>query len=208
MKKENVIAIIENLREYYPEAKCSLDFETPFQLMVAVLMSAQCTDERVNKVTKVLFEKYGTPEVMANADLDDIEKIIKSCGFYKNKSKNIKNLSIMLVNEYNGIVPENINELEKFPGIGRKSANVIMTDAFNNAQGIAVDTHVKRLSNRIGLSNKKEPLKIEEDLLKIIPKEKLKDMNHLFMWLGRDKCNARNPICDECPIKELCEKNI
>lgn len=205
MKEKQAIQIIEKLKQTYPDAKCSLDFETPFQIMVAVMLSAQCTDERVNKVTPALFERFPTPEKMADAKLEEIEEYIKSCGFYRNKAKNILASSKLLVSSYNSVLPQDIDELEKFPGIGRKSANVIMTEAFNDTKGIAVDTHAKRISNKLGLSDKKEPKKIEEDLLKQIPTEYLKDINHLFMWLGRDKCDARKPDCNNCPINKYCD---
>lgn len=206
MKKQSeIIKIVKILKSYYPDAKCSLDFKNPFELMIAVMLSAQCTDERVNKTTPVLFEKFPTPEKMSKAKTEEIEKIVKPCGFYKNKSKNILGTSRLLLEKYNNLVPKDINELEKFPGIGRKSANVIMTEAFDDCQGIAVDTHAKRISNKLGLSKEDEPIKIEQDLLKQIPKEYLKDINHLFMWLGRDKCNARKPDCDNCPINKFCD---
>lgn len=206
MKKRNeVIEIIEILKKTYPDAKCSLDFDTPFQMMVAVMLSAQCTDDRVNQITPSLFEKYPTPEKMLEAGSDKIAELVKSCGFYRNKSKNIWLTSKKLVEEYNSIVPDNIDELENFPGVGRKSANVIMLEAFNKPQGIAVDTHVKRISNRIGLSKQSEPTKIEQDLLNQFPKEYLKDVNHVFIWFGRDICNSRKPRCEECPVNKFCD---
>ena len=204
MSTDEVVKIIKLLKKTYPNAKCSLNFETPFELAIAVMLSAQCTDERVNKTTPALFLKYNKPEDFANLDVSVIEKIIHPCGFYKNKAKNIKNMSIMLLEQFNGSVPQNMDDLMKLPGIGRKSANVIMLEAFNKPQGIAVDTHAKRISNRLGLSNNSDPLKIEQDLLKIIPYEYLKDVNHLFMWLGRDCCKAPNPNCENCSIKKYC----
>ena len=150
MKKADVINIIKILKEYYPEATCSLDFKTPFQMVVAVMLSAQCTDARVNKTTPSLFKKYGTPEAICKMDLSELEKIIHPCGFYKNKAKNVKATAEMIVNEFNGKVPDTMEELMKLPGVGRKSANVIMLEAFNKPQGIAVDTHVKRISNKMG----------------------------------------------------------
>lgn len=205
MKKRNeAIKIIEILKEYYPDATCSLDFETPFQMMIAVMLSAQCTDERVNKTTPELFEKYGIPEKLANINLDELEKIIHPCGFYKNKSKNIKACSQKLLDDFDGIVPEDMEKLQSLPGVGRKSANVIMLEAFHNPQGIAVDTHAKRISNRIGFSDENEPEKIEKDLLKQIPSEYYYDVNHLFVWHGRKICDSRKPKCDECPIKTYC----
>lgn len=204
MTKKKVIELIEILKKSYPDAKCSLNFDSPFQLAIAVMLSAQCTDERVNKTTPVLFEKYKTPVDFISAPISDIEEIIRPCGFHKNKSKSILGLASMVHEKYNDILPDTMEELMNLPGIGRKSANVIMLDAFNNPQGIAVDTHVKRISNRIGLSNKKEPDKIEQDLLKIIPYEYLKDVNHLFIWHGRNTCKAQSPDCEQCPIKNLC----
>lgn len=204
MKKSNVIKIIQILKQYYPEATCSLDFKTPFQMVVAVMLSAQCTDERVNKTTPFLFEKYGTPEAICKMELSELEKIIHPCGFYKNKAKNIKATAEIIVNEYNGVVPNTMDELIKLPGVGRKSANVIMLEAFNSPQGIAVDTHAKRISNKLGLSKNSDPEKIEMDLVKIIPKEYFYDVNHLLVWHGRNICVARNPKCEECPVKEYC----
>ena len=204
MSTDEVVKIIKLLKKTYPNAKCSLNFETPFELAIAVMLSAQCTDERVNKTTPALFLKYNKPEDFANLDVSVIEKIIHPCGFYKNKAKNIKNMSTMLLEQFNGSVPQNMDDLMKLPGIGRKSANVIMLEAFNKPQGIAVDTHAKRISNRLGLSNNSDPLKIEQDLLKIIPYEYLKDVNHLFMWLGRDCCKAPKPNCENCSIKKYC----
>ena len=173
-------------------------------MTIAVMLSAQCTDERVNKTTPYLFEKYNTPEKMDKADLKEIEEIIHPCGFYKNKAKNIKACSRKLIEDFNGIVPNNMEQLQTLPGVGRKSANVIMLEAFSNPQGIAVDTHAKRISNKMGFSKQTEPEKIEQDLLKKIPKEYYYDVNHLFVWHGREICNARNPKCEECPVKEYC----
>ena len=205
MKKEEVIKIIEILKATYPDATCSLDFKTPFELGIAVMLSAQCTDERVNKITPILFEKYKKPEDYMKASLEEIEEIIKPCGFYKNKAKNVLGYAKMIVEKYNGKMPEKMEELIELPGIGRKSANVIMLEAFNNPQGIAVDTHAKRIANRIGISKEKEPLKVEQDLIKIIPKEYFKDVNHLLVWHGRKTCDARKPKCEACPVKEYCE---
>ena len=205
MKQKDVIEIIEILKKRYPDATCSLDFETPFQLMVAVMLSAQCTDERVNKTTPYLFKKYGTPESIVKMNTDTLEEIIRPCGFYKNKAKNIKKTAEIILTKYKGIVPSTMEELIKLPGVGRKSANVIMLEAFNNPQGIAVDTHAKRISNRLGLSNNSNPEKIEQDLKKVIPQEYFKDVNHLFMWHGRNICTAKNPKCDECPIYKFCK---
>lgn len=202
--KKNVEKIIQILKETYPDAKCSLDFSTPFELAVAVALSAQCTDERVNKTTPELFKKCKTIEDYANIDINELEKIIHPCGFYKNKAKNIKLCATQVLNNFNGELPHTMDELTTLSGIGRKSANVILLEAFGIANGIAVDTHAKRISNLIGLSNEKDPQKIEQDLLKIIPKTYLKDVNHLFVWHGRNICVARKPKCDICPIKKYC----
>lgn len=204
-KKDEAIKIIKILKKTYPDAKCSLDFDTPFQMMIAVMLSAQCTDERVNIVTPNLFEKYGTPEKMAKADIKEIEKIIYSCGFYKNKAKNAIEASKVILEKYNGNVPDNIDELVKIPGVGRKSANVIMLEAFNNPCGIAVDTHAKRISNKMGFSKESEPSKIEQDLIKTFPKEYFYDVNHLFVWHGRNYCDSRRPDCNNCTVKNYCD---
>ena len=172
MNKKDIIKIIEILKNTYPDAKCSLDFTTPFEMLVAVILSAQCTDERVNKTTPSLFSKYSTPKDFAEIDITELEILIHPCGFY------------------NGKVPQTMEELIKLPGVGRKTANVVMLEAFNKPQGIAVDTHCKRIANRIGFSNEKEPEKIEQDLLKLIPKEYYKDVNHIFIWHGRNTCMA------------------
>lgn len=210
-KKDDAITIIKILKDYYPEATCSLDFNTPFELVVAVMLSAQCTDERVNKTTPSIFCKYSTPQDFANIDINELETLIHPCGFYKNKAKNIKACANKVLKDFNGIVPSDMNSLLTLPGIGRKSANVIMLEVFGIAEGIAVDTHAKRLSDKIGFSKNSDPEKIEKDLLKIIPNEYLKDVNHLFMWHGRNICTARNPKCDICPINKYCKyfsKNV
>ncbi len=202
--KNDAIKIIKTLKDYYPEAKCSLDFETPFQMVVATILSAQCTDERVNKTTPSIFSKYSTPYDFANIDIKELEELIHPCGFYKNKAKNIKACAQKLLDEFNGTVPRTPTELMSLPGVGRKTANVVLLEAFGIAQGIAVDTHAKRISNLIGFSSETDPIKIEQDLLKIIPKEYLKDVNHLLVWHGRNICIARKPKCDICPIKKYC----
>ena len=204
MNTEKAIQIIKNLKDYYPDAKCSLDFSTPFEMLVAVCLSAQCTDDRVNKTTPSLFARFDTPQDFANADINELESIIHPCGFYKNKARNLKLAGQKIINDFNGIVPHTMDELITIPGVGRKSANVIMLEAFNDPQGIAVDTHAKRLANRIGFSNECEPTKIEKDLCAIIPKEYWKDVNHLFIWHGRAICSSQNPKCAQCPTKNYC----
>ena len=208
MKKEDYIELIKILKDYYPDATCSLDFNTPFELVVAVMLSAQCTDERVNKTTPKLFKRCKTIQDFANIDINELEEIIHPCGFYKNKAKNIKLCAKQVLENFNGEVPQTMNELMSLAGIGRKSANVIMLEVFKNPQGIAVDTHAKRISNLIGLSSQKEPEKIEQDLLKIFPKKYLKDINHLLVWHGRNTCIARKPKCETCPIKNFCNNYL
>lgn len=182
MNKTKVTELIQKLKKAYPDAKCSLNFTTPFELVVAVCLSAQCTDERVNLVTPNLFKKCKTIVDYANIDLFELENLIHSCGFYKNKAKNIKKCANQVIEKYNGIVPNNIKDLTNLAGIGRKSANVIMLEVFGKAYGIAVDTHCKRIANRLELSKQTDPLKIEQDLLMQIDPIYYKDVNHLFIW--------------------------
>ena len=205
MKKEDSITFSKLLKETYPEATCSLDFSSPFELVVAVMLSAQCTDERVNKTTPHLFNRCKTIQDFMNIDIHELEKLIHPCGFYKNKAKNIKLCAKQIIENFGGEVPHTMQELTSLAGIGRKSANVILLEVFGIAEGIAVDTHVKRISNLVGLSKQKEPEKIEQDLLKIFPKEYLKDINHILVWHGRNTCIARNPKCSICPVNSLCK---
>lgn len=206
MKKEEAITIINELKKIYPDATCSLNFKTPFELTVAVMLSAQCTDERVNLTTPSLFQKYPTIKAFANANLLELEQVIHPCGFYKNKAKNIKSCAQKIISEFEGKVPNTMEELITLPGVGRKSANVILLEVFGIAQGIAVDTHAKRISNRLGLSSQKDPSKIEQDLLKLFPISYLKDINHLLVWHGRNLCTARTPKCTECPLHTHCKE--
>lgn len=205
MNNKKIHDFMNILKDTYPDAKCSLDFTTPFELLIAVILSAQCTDERVNKTTPSIFSTYSTPEDFANIDLNELENLIHPCGFYKNKAKNIKACSKILVEKYNSEVPNTMEDLISLPGVGRKTANVVLLNAFGIAEGIAVDTHAKRISNRIGLSSETDPQKIEQDLIKIFPKEYLKDINHLFVYHGRNFCTARNPKCDICTLNKFCK---
>lgn len=204
MKKNETTELIKILKETYPEATCSLDFGKPFELVVAVMLSAQCTDERVNLTTPALFKKCKSIEDFANIDIKELENLIHPCGFYHNKAKNIKLCAKQIIEKYNGKVPCDMESLTSLAGVGRKSANVIMLEVFGIAEGIAVDTHCKRISNRIGLSKQSDPLKIELDLLKQFDRKNLKDVNHLFVWHGRYTCIARNPKCEKCTIKKFC----
>lgn len=204
MNKKEILKIIDILEKEYPDAKCNLNFTTNFELLVAVILSAQCTDERVNMVTPIIFKKYNTPERMMNISLSTLEDIIRPCGFFKVKSKNIKELSRILVEKYNSEVPHLIEDLISLPGVGRKTANVVLSEAFNAPVGIAVDTHVKRVSSRIGLSKEISPDKIEQDLLKLIPSKYYKQINHLLIYHGRSCCKAQNPKCEKCVLQKYC----
>ena len=204
MTKPETSKLINKLKDAYPEAKCSLDFETPFQLVVAVMLSAQCTDERVNLTTPALFERCKTIQDFVDIDIKELENLIHPCGFYRNKSANIQKCAKQVLEDFGGEVPQDMDSLLTLAGVGRKSANVILLEVFGIANGIAVDTHCKRISNRIGLSKQSDPSKIEQDLLKQIDKKYLKDVNHLFIWHGRYTCTARNPKCDICAIKNCC----
>ena len=210
MNKSDAKKLVQILKNTYPDATCSLDFETPFQLVVAVMLSAQCTDERVNKTTPILFERCKSIQDFADIDITELEKLIHPCGFYRNKAKNIKLCAKQVLENFNGIVPQTMDELLSLAGVGRKSANVVLLEAFGIANGIAVDTHAKRISNRIGLSKETDPEKIEQDLLKVFSKEDLKDINHLFMWHGRNTCISRKPLCENCTIRDYCKyyKNL
>ena len=205
MKKQEAIKLIEFLKKRYPDATCSLDFTNPFELVVAVMLSAQCTDERVNKTTPELFARCKTVQDFADIDISELENLIHPFGFYKNKAKNIKLCAKQVLEKFDGKVPNTMEELTSLAGVGRKSANVILLEVFGIAEGIAVDTHAKRISNLIGLSKQKEPEKIEQDLIKLFPKEYLKDINHIFVWHGRNTCVARNPHCDNCVVNSLCQ---
>lgn len=210
MNKSDAKKLVQILKNTYPDATCSLDFKTPFQLVVAVMLSAQCTDERVNKTTPILFERCKSIQDFADIDITELEKLIHPCGFYRNKAKNIKLCAKQVLENFNGIVPQTMDELLSLAGVGRKSANVVLLEAFGIANGIAVDTHAKRISNRIGLSKETDPEKIEQDLLKVFSKEDLKDINHLFMWHGRNTCISRKPLCENCTIRDYCKyyKNL
>lgn len=203
MKK--VEKIVTELSKCYDGEKGSLDYTTPFELLVAVMLSAQCTDARVNIVTKELFKIANTPEAFSKMKISQIEKLISSISFYKNKAKHIHEASLQIIQNYGGIVPSTMEDLTTLSGIGRKSANVIMLEAFNNCQGIAVDTHALRISYKLGLTKNTDASKVEQDLLKQIPKKYWRVMNHLFVFHGRAICDARNPKCDECTINSYCK---
>ncbi|MDI6845097.1 MAG: endonuclease III [Candidatus Saccharicenans sp.] len=203
-RQKRVREIIRLLRRKYPGAKTALNFRTPFELLVATILAAQCTDERVNRVTSGLFEKYPAVEAFARADQKELENDIRSTGFFRNKARNIINLARTLVNEYGGRVPDSMEELVKLPGVARKTANIVLSSAFRKAEGIAVDTHVRRLSGRLGLSRQTQPERIERDLMAIVPREDWLDFNYLLVDHGRKVCQARKPLCSQCVIKHLC----
>ena len=205
MNKKDAVKFVEILKETYPDATCSLDFNTPFEMVVAVMLSAQCTDERVNLTTPTLFKRCPTIKDYVDIDIKELEDIIHPCGFYKNKAKNIKLCAKQVLENFNGVVPGNMEDLLTLAGVGRKSANVILLEVYGIANGIAVDTHAKRISNLVGLSNESDPSKIEQDLIKIFPKDSLKYINHLFVWHGRNTCVARRPKCSECSVNMYCK---
>jgi len=202
--KERVGPVIRKLKRQYPEAKCSLNHSDPLQLLVSTILSAQCTDERVNLVTETLFKKYRTAADFANADPSVFEEEIKSTGFYRNKTRSIISMAQSLVAHHRGTVPKTMNELVKLPGVGRKTANVVLGNAFGIDEGIVVDTHVKRISNRLGFTKHKDPDKIEMDLVKLVPKKDWTLWPHLLIHHGRAICQARTAKCEICPINQLC----
>lgn len=201
MSKEKIIQI---LSDTYRGATCGLVFSTPFELLVATILSAQCTDVRVNMVTPGLFEKFPDCYTMASASIADVEELIKTCGFYKNKAKNIVSASKKILSDFGGVVPKTMDELTSLPGVGRKTANVVMANAYG-IPAIAVDTHVFRVSNRLGLANADDVVKTELQLQKAIPKDMWSDMHHSLIWHGRKVCSARKPKCDECNLTDYCK---
>ena len=201
---KRVQAILEKLDEAYPTATCALKHENPFQLLIATILSAQCTDERVNMVTPGLFAKYPDARAFAYANPADIEKEIRSTGFFRNKTKSIVGASKNLVEEFGGKVPQNMEELLTLPGVARKTANVVLGTGFGIAVGVVVDTHVQRLSGRLDLTKQRDPKKIEQDLMKVIPKERWISFSHQLIWHGRRVCQARRPRCIECTLNKIC----
>lgn len=203
LSKKQVKEVLNILEELYPHAKAELNFSNPFELLIATILSAQCTDVRVNKVTQKLFKEYKTPEDYLKLTEEELGEKIRSCGFYNNKSKNILGTCEMLVKEYGGKVPDTREELMKLPGVGRKTANVVLSNAFSK-DAIAVDTHVFRVSNRIGLSNSDNVLDTEKDLMRNIEKSMWSKAHHLLIFHGRRICKARKPLCEKCPLDSYC----
>jgi len=202
--KKRTHEIIRQLKRSYPEAKCSLNHTNAFELLVATILSAQCTDDRVNIVTADLFRKYRKPDDYLKVSPRELEKDIQSTGFFRNKTKSIQGASKMLIDEYGGEVPQTMDELLELPGVARKTANVVMGNAFHIASGVVVDTHVTRLSHRLGLTKEKDPQKIERDLVEIVPKKDWILFSHLLIAHGRKICKARAPLCEECPVEKWC----
>ena len=198
------LKVLELLEKNYPNAEIALDYATPLQLLVATILSAQATDKQINMITPKLFKKYKTAGDYANADLEELEQYIKSSGFYHNKAKNIKNCCKTLVEKFHSKVPKTMNELIELPGVGRKTANIILANAFGIVEGVAVDTHVGRLAQRLGLSENKDPNKIEADLMKIIPKEQWIKITDLLIFHGRRVCTAKKPNCAGCVLNRIC----
>jgi endonuclease-3 len=202
--KQRSLEILIRLKRLYPEAPCTLNYETPVQLLVATILSAQCTDDRVNLVTPALFERFPDAVALGNADLEELESLVRSTGFYRNKSKNIKGACQAIVNKFNNQVPQRMELLLELPGVARKTANVVLGHAFGINMGVTVDTHVKRLSQRLGLTEHTDPTRIERDLMVLLPQPDWENWSIRLVYHGRAVCNARNPACNICELADLC----
>ncbi|WP_445176609.1 endonuclease III [Microcoleus sp.] len=202
--KQRSLEILIRLKRLYPEAPCTLNYETPVQLLVATILSAQCTDDRVNLVTPALFERFPDAVALGNADLEDLESLVRSTGFYRNKSKNIKGACQAIVNKFNNQVPQRMELLLELPGVARKTANVVLAHAFGINMGVTVDTHVKRLSQRLRLTEHTDPTRIERDLMVLLPQPDWENWSIRLVYHGRAVCNARNPACNICELADLC----
>jgi endonuclease-3 len=198
------LEVLARLKREYPDARTELDYETPLQLVIATILSAQCTDKRVNMVTPLLFRTFPTAAALADAPSEKLEEIIKSTGFFRNKTKSLIGLGKALVERHGGEVPDSMDALVKLPGVGRKTANVILGNAFGKNEGIVVDTHVARLSQRLGLTRETDPVKIEQDLMKLFPREDWALLSHLLIFHGRRVCDARRPKCEICVLNDIC----
>ena len=203
-KKQRAVSCVEALKKEYPDAICSLVYDDPLQLIIAVRLSAQCTDERVNKVTPALFERFPDINSFCEAEVEEIEELVHSCGFFRAKARDIKNMCIMLRDEYDGILPDTVEELTKLPGVGRKTANLIVGDVYKKPAVVA-DTHLIRITNLLGLVETKDPKKVELELKKILPPEESNDFCHRCVLHGRAVCIARRPQCDKCCMREFCK---
>ena len=202
--KDRVRQIIEKLKETYPNAHTELDFKTPLQLLVATILSAQCTDKRVNLVTPGIFRDYPTAQDLAAVSQEELEETIKSTGFYRSKAKNLRAMAKILVEKFGGEVPRRMEDLTQLPGVGRKTANVVLGNAFSLVEGIVVDTHVARLARRFMLTKSEDPARIETDLMRLVPKTYWTDFSHWLIWHGRRRCYARNPDCLDCELGTMC----
>ena len=202
--RQRVLEIIDFLEKEFPNAKIALNYRNPLELLVATMLSAQCTDERVNMVTKSLFMKYKKAEDYANADIAELEQEIRPTGFYRNKARNLKNAGEMLVERYHSQVPKTMDEILELPGVARKTANIVLQNAYGVVEGIAVDTHVRRVSARLGLTENEDQDKIEKDLMKFVPRGKWMRITDLLIYLGRRVCTARKPKCDICILNKIC----
>ncbi|WAL62371.1 endonuclease III [Thermocoleostomius sinensis] len=202
--KQRALDILLRLKQLYPEAPCTLTYETPVQLLVATMLSAQCTDERVNLVTPALFQRFPDAEAFSNADLSELETLIRSTGFYRNKAKNIQAACRLIVSQYGGRVPDRMEELLALPGVARKTANVVLAHAYGIHEGVTVDTHVKRLSQKLGLTEHTDPIRIERDLMSLLPQPDWENWSIRLIYHGRAVCNARKPACDRCQLVDLC----
>jgi endonuclease III len=200
--------IYARLAAAYPDAHCALDFTTPFQLLVATILSAQCTDKRVNLVTPALFARYPTPRALATANPSDVEELIKSTGFFRNKAKSLIGMATAVVDSHEGVIPDDMDSLVELPGVGRKTANVILGNAYGKNDGVVVDTHVSRLSHRLALTKETDPVKIERDLVQLFPSEQWTMLSHLLIEHGRQVCEARRPKCEICPLNDLCPSSL
>jgi endonuclease III len=203
-KAKKATEIYRRLVEHYPDAHCALDFRTPFQLIIATILSAQCTDKRVNMVTPALFKRYPTPAKLADANPDDVEEMIKTTGFFRAKTKSLIGMARGLVERHGGTVPAEMDDLVKLPGVGRKTANVVLGNAFDKNEGVVVDTHVTRVSQRLGLTKQTDAVKIERDLMPLFPREQWTMLSHLLIQHGRTICAARRPKCEICFLLDLC----
>lgn len=204
MSRERADEIYRRLRRMYPDAKCSLDFETPFQLLVATILSAQSTDKKINEVTPELFRKYPSPQAFVSAETAELESDLKQTGFFRQKAKSVQGASAAIVKEHGGEVPTKLEQLVELPGVGRKTANVVMGNAFGKATGVVVDTHVKRVAGRLGMTEHADPEKIEKDLTTLYPKSKWVKLGHMLIQHGRNICIARKPKCEECSLADIC----
>ena len=205
-KKARALKIVRILKRAYPDAECSLDYKNPLQLLVATILSAQCTDKRVNMVTPALFKRYKTAADFAGANIAELQSLIRSTGFYRNKAKNIKAACRMIVDEFGGKVPDTMEDILKLPGVARKTANIVLGNAYGVIEGVPVDTHAIRISYLLGLTKEKNPLKIEKDLMALIPSRDWLHISNLFVHHGRAICIARRPLCSRCPLNKLCPK--